>query len=114
MYDIYFDLNNMHQLVEDAEITGEDFLSFDEASPEDAELIKLLNNTDMATLSAEFDDLQISFDFFSGIEYNDTDDFAVAKSENGLICKACKEFYPYAEYPNQKDGTFKCWGCRNF
>jgi hypothetical protein len=51
------------------------------------------------------------------LEFDDPD-FAVPvefpKSENGLTCHSCQEYYPYAERPNQPDGTFKCWGCRNF
>jgi len=35
------------------------------------------------------------------------------KYPNGCVCKACGDTSPYAE-PNMKDGTFKCWGCRNF
>lgn len=31
---------------------------------------------------------------------------------DGLYCNTCKEFYPMAE-ANQKDGTLKCYGCRN-
>lgn len=30
----------------------------------------------------------------------------------GMLCCRCKEFYPYANGPNQTDGTFKCYGCR--
>lgn len=32
----------------------------------------------------------------------------------GQVCKSCKEFYEYAEEPNQKDGSFKCFSCRNY
>lgn len=106
MYDIYFDLNNMHQLVDDAG-------GYQGASYDEEQLIEFLSSQDnINTLMVDYGDMQISFDFLNGIEY-DEPDLAVAKSENGLTCKACKDFYPYAEYPNQKDGSFKCWGCRN-
>jgi hypothetical protein len=38
-----------------------------------------------------------------------------AKKENkdGCNCKKCGEHYPYANKPNQKDGSFKCWACRH-
>lgn len=35
------------------------------------------------------------------------------KKSTGCICTRCKEFYEYAE-PNQKDGSFKCFSCRNY
>lgn len=35
------------------------------------------------------------------------------KKKYGFNCVRCEEYYEYAE-SNQKDGTFKCWGCRNF
>lgn len=61
------------------------------------------------------DDCQLDFDFLGELQF---DDLAVPvefpKSDNGLTCKSCNEFYPYAERPNQKDGSFKCWGCRHF
>lgn len=88
MYDIFFDLNHMHQVVDD-------------------------DNVQMSYCVD--DDTQLCFDF--NFEFDDPDlavpvDFP--KSENGLTCKSCNEYYPYAERPNQKDGSFKCWGCRNF
>jgi translation elongation factor P/translation initiation factor 5A len=30
---------------------------------------------------------------------------------DGMACKVCKEFYPYAE-GNQEDGTLICYSCR--
>lgn len=35
----------------------------------------------------------------------------VKKKEPGCKCKRCEDFNEYAE-PNQKDGTFICYGCR--
>ena len=58
------------------------------------------------------DDDQFCFDF--GFEDLDLAVPVESKSKDGMICISCKELYPYAEYPNQKDGTFKCWGCRHF
>lgn len=82
MYDIYFDLNNMHQTVNEA------------------------------------DENQIDFDFELDLPEGDndsTDDYPVIvrRSKNGYTCKSCGEIYPYAEEPNRKDGSFRCWGCRN-
>jgi hypothetical protein len=28
-------------------------------------------------------------------------------------CTGCRQVYAYANGPNQADGTFSCWGCRN-
>jgi len=33
-------------------------------------------------------------------------------SSGGMICSKCGQLYPYANGPNQPDGTFKCYGCR--
>jgi len=85
MYDIFFDLNNMHQLVDDPSVQ----------------------------MKIDDDEFQLNLDFLS--DY--IDDFAVPvdfpRSANGFTCISCKELYPYADRPNQKDGTFKCWGCRH-
>lgn len=92
MYDIYFDLNNMHQVVDD---TPADQLSqlYDE-------------------LSAIGENLE--FDLIGALPIEDDDDYAVVvKKSKGCRCKKCGETYPYAE-PNQQDGSFKCWSCRNF
>lgn len=42
-------------------------------------------------------------------------DFVVdlPKSKDGCVCTKCRELFAYAE-PNQKDGTFKCFSCRNY
>lgn len=92
MYDIYFDLGNMHQVVEEDEIDLDDeFWQIGET---------------------------IEFDFVEdeGVSRQSTDDYPVVvkRSKNGYTCKACGEHYPYAEESNQKDGSFKCWSCRNF
>lgn len=31
----------------------------------------------------------------------------------GLSCKACNNFCPYVDAPNQSDGSFKCYSCRH-
>ncbi len=31
----------------------------------------------------------------------------------GYHCNRCKDFFEFAE-PNQKDGSFKCFSCRNY
>lgn len=33
-------------------------------------------------------------------------------NKDGCDCKKCKEKYEWAE-PNQEDGSFVCWECRN-
>lgn len=30
-----------------------------------------------------------------------------------MVCSQCGEEYPYANGPNQDDGSFKCFGCRS-
>ena len=89
MYDIHFDLNDMHQTVEETDeywMVGESF-SFDFVDQ-----IRDDHDEDM-----------------------DDDDFAVIvkRKSNGCVCKKCGETFPYAE-PNQKDGTLICWSCRNY
>lgn len=52
--------------------------------------------------------------------FTDTDDVDLGdliivkrKKSSGLTCEKCGEFYPYAEEPNQADGSFRCWACRH-
>lgn len=85
MYDIYFDLNNMHQTVEESEKEASD----------------------------EFWHIGETFDFDFIDEYipkEDADDYPVIVKRYGCTCSKCGEFYPHAEVT---DG-FKCWSCRNF
>ncbi len=91
MYDIFFDLNNMHQTVEERDDLNEEFWAVGE---------------------------QFSFDFVDDTEFVDDYPVIVKKSKakpkgNGCTCPKCGEIYPYAE-PNMPDGSFKCWSCRNF
>jgi formylmethanofuran dehydrogenase subunit E len=84
MYDIYFDLNNMHQVVDDAKteefwLVGESF----------------------------------SFDIELDLPEQEDDYAVIVKRSNGLNCNKCGELFPYAE-PNQKDGTLVCYSCRNY
>lgn len=98
MYDIYFDLNNMHQTVEESD--------------------NVRIESDETDLDDEFWQIadQMNFDF---IDETKEDDYPVIvkrsskRKSNGCTCDKCGEIYPYAE-PNQSDGTFKCWSCRNF
>lgn len=93
MCDIYFNLDEMHQVMDDY---------IDSFCP------------DYFGLSCMGDLDSFVFDFdISG--NHETDDYAVEvkKKSNGCTCESCGELYPYAE-PNQKDGKFKCWGCRHF
>lgn len=105
MYDIYFDLSEMHQVVEDA--------SPDELSKLYDELVAAATNQEE---HEEYWAIGETFTF----EFPEDDDFPVivkkSKSKtkrNGCTCPKCGEIYPYAE-PNQPDGSFKCWSCRNF
>src|SRR5574338_1268036 len=101
MYDIYFDLNNMHQTVDEAE---------------SSDLSKLYD--ELAAVAQAQQSHQIDFNFELELPEGDndsSDDYPVIvkRSKNGMTCKACKEHYPYAEESNQIDGSFKCWSCRN-
>jgi len=56
--------------------------------------------------------------FLNGLDWETTVDCAGAPPAEkiksaGCFCNKCKEFYEYAE-PNQKDGSFKCFSCRNY
>lgn len=86
MYDIYFDLHDMHRLVE-----------------EDEEEFWLVGE-------------QIDFEFvkhFSDKMRQNNDHITVQRNSTGCSCEECQEFYPYAE-PNRVGGAFRCWSCRNF
>ena len=60
------------------------------------------------------DTITFTFDDFFAKE---VDDLAVPVTKrsknNGMVCCKCQDFCPYIEEPNQADGTFKCWSCRN-
>ena len=81
MYDIYFDLNNMHQTVQESE------------EPEQLDLFPIQDGFD--------------FDWVADLPKEQIE------LTDGQTCIKCQDFYPYADRPNQKDGTFKCWPCRN-
>jgi len=91
MYDICFDLHDMHQTVEESDQLEEEFWAIGEV-----------------------------FDFDLVVDEDFIDDYPVIVKQtkvktkgNGLTCPKCGEIYPYAE-SNQPDGSFKCWSCRNF
>ena len=91
MYDIYFDLTNMHRTVEESD-------SGDSGEKSDG---------------AEYWHIGETFDFDFIEEYvskEDTDDYAVIVKKYGCTCTNCGEFYPDAEVVS----AFKCWSCRNF
>lgn len=55
-------------------------------------------------------------EFLEGLgEIIDEDSQKKLESEKyyGHTCKKCGEYFEYTE-ANQRDGTFKCYGCRNF
>lgn len=89
MYDIYFDLNDMHQPVEEDDkeywLIGQSFY---------------INELD--------DDMGVP-DLDMG------DDYIVVKRRppNGYQCNKCNELFPHAE-ANQPDGSFTCYSCRNY
>lgn len=86
MYDIYFDLQDMHQTVEEEEDTQE-------------------------WLSGEGFDFEFIKQFSEKVEELKKSAPRKRKSD-GATCKSCGEFYPYAD---PEPGTvFRCWGCRNF
>lgn len=85
MYDIFFDLDNMHQPVDEADET---FAYGYYALPDNDE---------------EQEELFIDDDY----------PVIVERSKNGLFCKKCGELFPYAE-SNQKDGTLICYSCKNY
>lgn len=84
MYDIYFDLHNMHQTV---------------------------NESDDELVCATDDGEQFCFEFDIGLDLPEEQDDRAVIVRKPQTCKKCNEIYPYAE-PNQKDGTFKCYSCR--
>jgi len=90
MFNNHFDLNDMHQTVEE---TDDEYWSVGE---------------------------NLQFDFMDELSSGapvPPDDYPVIvtqkRNKDGCTCKKCGEIYPHAE-PNQKDGSFKCWSCRNF
>ena len=91
MYDIFFDLNNMHQTVEMSDEQGE--------------------------LDDEFWMLGECFEFENDAEACSVPHREQSKEpkryENGCHCIRCGELYPQAE-PNQPDGTLICYSCRRF
>ena len=87
MYDIYFDENDMHQLVEESEakefwLMGDSFI---------------------------FD----SDDEVPDLETNDDYPIIVVRPKNGYHCTKCQELFPHSE-SNKKDGTFICYSCKNY
>lgn len=107
MYDIYFDLNDMHQEVEEVpaeqlSLLYDELTAVSKAQTDDAEEFWLLGEA-------------FSFDFVhkfpvDKLEEDDEDDFPViVEKKSGCTCTRCGEFYPYAE-PKK---SFKCWSCRN-
>lgn len=45
---------------------------------------------------------------------NDFPKFVTIKYANGATCATCNEIFPYAAESNQRDGTFKCYSCKNY
>lgn len=89
MYDLFFDLNNPHQVVD--------------AKSDDT--VPIIIEPWMLGASV---DINIEFDFGFAMAPP-----LVTKKSNGHFCSKCKEIYPYAE-KNQPDGSFKCYSCRTY
>jgi DNA-directed RNA polymerase subunit RPC12/RpoP len=120
MYDIYFDLNNMHQVVDDAPAEQLSLLYDELTAVSKAQAVHVEDETAME-IEGEGEFLSFNFELDLPEAAEPLDDFAVVvkkkkikKPGNGYTCSGCGEIYPYAEEPNQKDGSFKCWACRNF
>lgn len=60
--------------------------------------------------SYSHDGWYLEFDFNNSVSSN----ISTKKTSGPQRCIKCLTDYPYAEESNQPDGTFKCWGCRNF
>jgi hypothetical protein len=58
-----------------------------------------------------FGAFELELDDFEEEVITSTNKVKVIKKD-GEVCAKCKDFCKYAE-PNQKDGTFKCYVCRN-
>lgn len=70
----------------------------------------------MATFTITDEEIE---EFLNGFDKCISDDArncagAPHKESKGQICKKCNELYEYAEKPNQKDGSFICFSCRNY
>lgn len=128
MYDIFFDLSDMHQVVE-LEDTPFEKLSklYDELAA--VERIRFTREQMAASFNKGFmsqinDETSFILD---GENFNfeldlpelmpageDATEFCTIKYVNGINCDKCNEYYPYAEESNQRDGTFKCYSCRKY
>lgn len=96
MYDIYFDLNDMHQVVEEEESEQLSFF-YDE-------LTAVSTGQSIRAGSDE----AFSFDFDLVLP----DDRAVIVKKP-QVCDKCNEIYPYAE-PNGENNSFRCYSCRKY
>lgn len=96
MYDIYFDLNDMHQTVEEDDDPQLSFL-YDELTAV---------STKQAIRAGS--DEAFSFDFDLVLP----DDRAVIVKKP-QVCDKCNEIYPYAE-PNGENNSFRCYSCRKY
>jgi formylmethanofuran dehydrogenase subunit E len=96
MYDIYFDLNDMHQVVEETPAEQLSLLY---------EELEVINTLQMIRAGS---DEAFSFDFDLVLP----DDRAVIVKKP-LVCEKCNEIYPYAE-PNGENNSFRCYSCRKY
>ena len=103
MYDIYFDLNDMHQSVDDGD-NEQLVLPFGQLPPQPAdEIVSVVYYKTRAGSDEAF-----SFDFDLVLP----DDRAVIVKKP-QVCDKCNEIYPYAE-PNGENNSFRCYSCRKY
>lgn len=108
MYDIYFDLNNMHQIVdaptEELDKLYDELIAVAQSQKSHEEFW-----LDGETFTFELDDAASIDD-----DEDEDDDYPViVRRSNGCICEVCGETYPFAE-PNQDDDSFICYSCRKY
>lgn len=109
MYDIYFDLKAIHETAEEKQPR----IRHSREQVEKA-FKRGVIAAEEASLAVEWGDEELIFNFELDLPTLN-DDYAVIvndDSSDGCTCNHCGEFYPYAEGPNQDDGTFKCYSCR--
>lgn len=101
MFDIYFDLSNMHQVV----VEEETFVDMEI----EGESISFNFELDLPEGMLPDDDYPVIVKDSGKCATN-----SKKKYLNGATCVSCNEIYPYADEPNQKDGSFKCYSCRKY
>lgn len=104
MFDIFFDLTDMHQVVDNDEEweAGENWIV-----GIDYDTVKQ-NIHIGSNLQNMFEELGEWNEIINTVEKKIDDE-----EKSGCNCVKCGDIFPYAE-PNQPDGTLICYSCRNF